>query len=127
ALLGCVYGSLRPSMWWDCAPLMANECLAGRVPLLAPRMGGLMEAVRDGVDGLLFDGLSAGDLARKIERLAGEQGLLESMQEAIEPPRPFAEYVDELEQYYGGARPSRAAGDSERPTAIRWIGDHDLS
>jgi hypothetical protein len=24
-----------PSMWWDCAPLMANECLAGRVPLLA--------------------------------------------------------------------------------------------
>ncbi len=30
-----------PSMWWDCAPLMAAECLAGRVPLLAPRLGGL--------------------------------------------------------------------------------------
>ncbi|MFL5913404.1 MAG: glycosyltransferase, partial [Gaiellaceae bacterium] len=125
ALLGGVDVAVMPSMWWDCAPLMADECLAGRVPLLAPRMGGLMEAVREGVDGLLFDGLSAADLSRKIERLASEPGLLESMQEAIEAPRPFAEYVDELERYYGGARPSRA-GDEDRPTAVRWIGDHKL-
>src|SRR5436305_1661405 len=110
ALLGGVDVAVMPSMWWDCAPLMADECLAGRVPLLAPRMGGLMEAVRDGVDGLLFDGLSAADLARKIDRLAGEPGLLESMQQAIEAPRPFASYVDELEAYYAGARPSQSNG-----------------
>jgi glycosyltransferase involved in cell wall biosynthesis len=127
ALLGGVDAAVMPSMWWDCAPLMADECLAGRVPLIAPRMGGLTEAVRDGVDGLLFDGLSAGDLASKIERLANEPGLLESLQEAIEAPRPFAEYVDELERYYGGARPSRASQETERPAAVRWIGDHGLA
>ena len=48
------------------------------------------------------------------------------MQEAIEAPRPFAEYVDELERYYGGERPSRASGE-DRPTAVRWIGDHKLA
>ncbi len=52
-----------PSLWWDCAPLVAGECLAARVPVLAPRMGGLAEAIRDEVDGLAFDGGDAAGLA----------------------------------------------------------------
>ena len=107
-LLAGVDVAVMPSLWWDCAPLMAAECLAGRVPLVAPRLGGLGEAVRDEVDGLLFDGLDAGDLARQLDRLAGEPGLLERLQAGIEAPRPFADYVDELEAYYAGERPSRA-------------------
>ena len=107
-LLAGVDVAVMPSLWWDCAPLMAAECLAGRVPLVAPRLGGLGEAVRHEVDGLLFDGLDAGDLARQLDRLADEPGLLERLQAGIEAPRPFAEYVDELEAYYAGRRPSRA-------------------
>ncbi|HMI72111.1 MAG TPA: glycosyltransferase, partial [Solirubrobacteraceae bacterium] len=113
------------SMWWDCAPLMAAECLAGRVPLVVPRLGGLGEAIRDGVDGLFFDALDAGDLARQLDRLAGEPGLLAGLQAGIEPPRPFAEYVDELEAYYAGQRPSRAPIPTAAP-AITWQGDHGL-
>jgi glycosyltransferase involved in cell wall biosynthesis len=112
-----------PSMWWDCAPLMADECLAGRVPLVAPRMGGLAEVVRHERNGLLFDGLDARDLARQLDRLASEPGLLERLQTGIEPPRPFADYVDELEAYYRGERPSRAAERAAAP-AVRWVGDH---
>jgi hypothetical protein len=89
-----------PSVWWDCAPLVAAECLAGRVPLVVPRLGGLAEAVRDGVDGLVFDALDVGDLARTLDRLASEPGLLERLQAGIEPPRAFSAYVDELEAYY---------------------------
>src|SRR5206468_4216442 len=107
SLLAGVDVAAMPSLWWDCAPLMAAECLAGRVPLLAPRLGGLGEAVRHEVDGLLFDGLDAGDLARQLDRLAGEPGLLERLQAGIEVPRSFAAYVDELEAYYAGERPSR--------------------
>ena len=111
-LLAGVDVAVMPSLWWDCAPLMAAECLAGRVPLVAPRLGGLGEAVRHEVDGLLFDGLDAGDLARQLDRLADEPGLLERLQAGIEAPRPFAEYVDELEAYYAGRAPvARAAGD----------------
>jgi glycosyltransferase involved in cell wall biosynthesis len=100
-----------PSLWWDCAPLAAAECRAAGVPLVVPRLGGLAEAARDEVDGLLFAPLDAGDLARQLDRLAGEPGLLERLQGAIEPPRSFDAYVDELEAYYAGARPSRRAID----------------
>jgi glycosyltransferase involved in cell wall biosynthesis len=124
-LLAGVDVAVMPSLWWDCAPLMAAECLAGRVPLVAPRLGGLGEAVRHEVDGLLFDGLDAGDLARQLDRLAVEPGLLERLQEGIEAPRPFAEYVDELEAYYAGERPSRAPLPTAAP-AITWQGDHGL-
>jgi glycosyltransferase involved in cell wall biosynthesis len=124
-LLAGVDVAVMPSMWWDCAPLMAAECLAGRVPLVAPRLGGLGEAIRDGVDGLFFDALGAGDLARQLDRLAGEAGLLERLQAGIEAPRPFAEYVDELEAYYAGERPSCAPVSTATP-AITWQGDHGL-
>jgi glycosyltransferase involved in cell wall biosynthesis len=112
-----------PSLWWDCAPLVAGECLAARVPVLAPRMGGLAEAIRDEVDGLAFDGGDAAGLAAQMQRLATEHGLLERLQAGIEAPRGFGAYVDELEQYYGGSRPSRV--EVEPPTVVAWVGEHD--
>jgi glycosyltransferase involved in cell wall biosynthesis len=124
-LLAGVDVAVMPSMWWDCAPLMAAECLAGRVPLVVPRLGGLGEAIVDGVDGLFFDALDAGDLARQLDRLAGEPGLLERLQSNIAAPRRFAEYVDELEAYYAGERPSRAGLAVPAP-AVTWQGDHGL-
>lgn len=128
-LLAGVDAVALPSMWWDCAPLAAAECLAARTPVLVPRLGGLPEAIRDGVDGLTFDGLDAADLAAKLDRLASEEGLLERLQRAIEPPKPFAAYVDELEAYYAGDRPGRAAsgtasGAASGDPAVRWQGDH---
>jgi glycosyltransferase involved in cell wall biosynthesis len=116
-----------PSMWWDCAPLAAAECLAARTPVLVPRLGGLPEAIRDGVDGLTFDGLDVDDLARTLDRLALEPGLLEHLQAGISAPRAFATYVDELEAYYSGARPSRVdSSPAAEELAVRWQGDHGL-
>ena len=117
-----------PSLWWDCAPLAAAECLAARVPVLAPRLGGLAEAVHDGVNGLLFDALDAADLARCLDRVAHEQGLLERLQAGIEPPRAFADYVDDLEACYAGRRPGAVDGQARGgDVAVRWQGDHGLS
>jgi glycosyltransferase involved in cell wall biosynthesis len=99
--------AVLPSMWWDCAPLAAAECLAARVPLVVPRLGGLAEAVRDGVDGLVIDPLSVGALAAALDRLSCEPGLLERLQGGIEAPYGFDRYVDELETYYAGERPGR--------------------
>jgi glycosyltransferase involved in cell wall biosynthesis len=123
AALAGVDAAALPSLWWDCAPLVAGECLAARVPVLAPRMGGLAEAIRDGVDGLAFDGGDAAGLARQIERLATEPGLLESLQANIQAPRGFGAYIDELERYYAGERPSRVATEPE--LTVRWVGEHD--
>jgi glycosyltransferase involved in cell wall biosynthesis len=126
-LLEDVDVAVLPSMWWDCAPLAAAECLAARVPLVVPRLGGLPESIRDGVDGLVFNGLDADDLARQLERLANEAGLLEALQTNIAEPRPFGSYVDELESYYRGERESGAAADADvAAPAVRWQGDHGL-
>jgi len=132
-LLAEVDAVALPSLWWDCAPLAAAECRGARVPLIVPRLGGLGEAVRDEVDGLTFAGLDADDLARQLDRLALEPGLLERLQAAIPPPRPFAAYVDQLEAYYAGDRPGRvddppdAAAAPLAEPATRWQGDHGLS
>ncbi|HKG03273.1 MAG TPA: glycosyltransferase [Conexibacter sp.] len=105
--------AVLPSMWWDCAPLAAAECLAARVPLVVPRLGGLAEAVRDGVDGLVVDPLDVDALAAALDRLSAEPGLLERLQGGIEEPRAFDAYVDELEAYYAGERPGRVPADDE--------------
>ncbi len=61
-----------PSIVWETQGLMAAECLAGRVPALVPAMGGLAEQVRDGVDGLHFDGRDHDSLAAR-DRAPGER------------------------------------------------------
>jgi len=120
-LLTGVDAAALPSIWWDCAPLAAGECLAARVPVLAPRMGGLAECITEGVDGLAFDGVDVDGLAAQLDRLAGEAGLLERLQQGIRAPRGFATWIDELEAYYGGQRPGAVA--DEPPLAVRWAGE----
>ena len=124
-LLASIDAVALPSMWWDCAPLAAFECHAARVPLLVPRLGGLPESIRDGVDGLSFAPNDAADLAVQLDRLALEPGLLERLQVAIEPTRRFSDYIDELEAYYSGQRPGRVSGPPPPESiAVRWQGDH---
>ncbi len=116
-----------PSIWWDCAPLAAAECLAARVPVLAPRLGGLAEAIEHEVNGLLFNALDVGDLARCLDRLDCEVGLLERLQSNIQAPHLFSAYVDDLEAYYAGDRPGRVSGSpAAEALAVRWQGDHGL-
>ena len=124
-VLAGVDAAALPSMWWDCAPLAAAECLAARVPVLAPRLGGLAEAIEHERDGLLFDPLDGEDLARCLERLANEPGLLERLQAGIREPRRFGDYVDELEAYYAGERPGMVTENASAP-AVRWQGDHGV-
>ena len=50
-------------------------------------MGGIPDFVADGCNGLLFDGRDGADLARQLDRLAQEPGLLERLQAGITAPR----------------------------------------
>jgi glycosyltransferase involved in cell wall biosynthesis len=124
--LAAVDVSAFPSIWWENQGLVARESLAARIPVLLPRMGGLAEQARHGVDGLLFEGRDAQSLADAIDRVATEPGLLERLQGAIEAPASFAAHVDALEAYYAGERPGRDPH-LRGPLAVRWIGDHTLN
>jgi GT2 family glycosyltransferase/glycosyltransferase involved in cell wall biosynthesis len=100
-----------PSVWEDCAPLVVAEALAARAPVVAGRIGGIPDFVRDGVDGLLVEPKSAAALAAAFRRFVDEPELLGRMQDAIGQPKGFDGYLDELVAHYRGVIAERA----ERP------------
>jgi glycogen(starch) synthase len=53
----------------DVAPLVILEAMAAGAPVLAARVGGVPEMVRDGVNGLVFEGGSAESLAAGLHRI----------------------------------------------------------
>jgi glycosyltransferase involved in cell wall biosynthesis len=121
-ILSGLDAAVIPSLWWDCAPLVVAECLAGRVPVIGANMGGIPDFVEHERNGLLFDGRSATALAAALERLHDEPGLLERLQRSIEEPRAFSGYVDQLEAIYAGDT-AIAPRHSGSPVAVRWVGD----
>ena len=63
------YASLMPGSWPEPFGLVAIEALACGTPVIARRVGGLPEIIRDGVDG--FFGDDAAQLAYQVARVEG--------------------------------------------------------
>ena len=64
-----------PSIWWENAPLVIQEAFPARPPRHLRQLGGMAEAVRDGVDGLHFPVGDAAGLAQVMRRAVEEPGL----------------------------------------------------
>jgi glycosyltransferase involved in cell wall biosynthesis len=58
-----------PSEWYETFGLTAAEAKAVGTPVIASRIGGLTEVVRDGIDGILFEPGNALELAAAIDSL----------------------------------------------------------
>jgi glycosyltransferase involved in cell wall biosynthesis len=56
-------------------PVTAIEALAAGCPVVATRVGGVPDVVRDGEDGFLVEPEAMEELARRLERLAGDPEL----------------------------------------------------
>ncbi|MDH4229026.1 MAG: glycosyltransferase [Nitrospirota bacterium] len=63
-------------------PLCVMEALSSGIPVLASRVGGIPDLVRDGVDGLLVPPRDVSALSAALHRLASEEGLMKSMGDA---------------------------------------------
>ena len=59
--------------------LVAIESMAVGTPVIASRVGGIVESVRDGRDGFLFDSDDENSLAKKLQRLFGDHTLRQEM------------------------------------------------
>jgi lipopolysaccharide/colanic/teichoic acid biosynthesis glycosyltransferase len=77
ALDVCVLPTYREGL-----PTVALECAAMQVPLVATRVPGCIDAIQDGVTGLLVDARSADALASAIARLLGDPQLGKEMDRA---------------------------------------------
>jgi glycosyltransferase involved in cell wall biosynthesis len=112
-LLAPVDWVLAPSTWWENAPLVIQEAFAHRRPVLTSDIGGMAEAVRDGIDGLTVPPGDDRALAAAMRRAITEAGLHARLAAAIVPPvtigQSAAMHMDLYAQLLGEDAMARAA------------------
>jgi glycosyltransferase involved in cell wall biosynthesis len=89
-----------PSTWHENNPRVIQEAFASGTPIIASNVGGIAEFVKHEVNGLLFERGEARDLERQLLRILEEPGLLERLQEGIQPVKTIHQEVNELEAIY---------------------------
>jgi glycosyltransferase involved in cell wall biosynthesis len=85
-------------------PVSAIEALAAGRPVVATRVGGVPDVVRDGEDGFLVEAGATDDLAERLERLARDPALRDRMGEAgrerVLPRYAVDRLVDDVDRLY---------------------------
>jgi glycosyltransferase involved in cell wall biosynthesis len=85
-------------------PVSVIEALAAGRPVVATRVGGLPDVVRDGEDGFLVDAGATDDLAERLSRLAADPDLRERLGAAgrarVVPRYAVDRLVDDIDRLY---------------------------
>lgn len=89
-----------PSIWYENCPTVIREAHATGTPVLAADIGGMAEAVRDGVDGLLFAAGDADSLRAKLAWLCEHRDALPEMAQQIRPPLTVQQCTDAIVALY---------------------------
>jgi glycosyltransferase involved in cell wall biosynthesis len=77
-----------PSLYGEGLPMVVLEAMANALPVVASRVEGIPEAVRNEVDGLIFKPGDANDLANKLAMLVGDPSRWQEMsRQAVERQR----------------------------------------
>lgn len=97
-----------PSQWYENSPRVVWESFAAGRPVLGTRVGGIAELVQDGVNGLLFE-RSVDDLARVMQRIVDEPGLLSRLTGNIPTLPTFEMDMRDVMGVYTRVAESRAA------------------
>lgn len=100
-----------PSIWWENAPLVIQEAFRHGRPVIVSNIGGMAEAVRDGVDGLHARADDPSALARVMRDAAVTPGLWNRLVEGIRQPATITEVADRhLAIYRDLRRPAATMG-----------------
>jgi hypothetical protein len=135
ASMGAVDWVVVPSIWWENAPLVIEEALAHRRPVLCSNIGGMAEKVRPGQDGFHFPVGDPQALADLILRVASNGSIWDGLQRTMRRPVTIDESVARHLALYRerqrrggparsaapGSESSRARSDESARTAARII------
>ncbi|MGE4093011.1 MAG: glycosyltransferase [Candidatus Binatia bacterium] len=114
---------VMPAIWEETFSIVVREAFLAGMPVVAARRGALIEAVDDGVNGLLFAPEDATDLRRCLVRLLTEPELLERLRQARPQVKTLVEYGAEMENVYADAiarrNQQRSADEKEHETSSR--------
>ncbi len=91
---------LVPSIWWENSPVVIQECLRNRRPIVCSNIGGMAEKVRNGIDGFHFPVGSATDLAALLETLSQDRARVSAISEGMRYPATAQQIIDEHIQLY---------------------------
>jgi len=101
-------------------PVSAIEALAAGRPVVANRVGGVPDVVRDGVDGFLVEPGDVGELAERLALLARDRELREQMgaagRERVVSRYSVERLVDDVDRLY---RALLSAEQARRPSRTR--------
>lgn len=75
-LMQGVHAVLVPSVWWENSPVVIQEALRNRRPVICSDIGGMAEKVRVGIDGFHFAAGSAMALATLLRQLSAKRAPL---------------------------------------------------
>jgi glycosyltransferase involved in cell wall biosynthesis len=98
ALMHSVHAVLVPSVWWENSPVVIQEALRNRRPVICSDIGGMAEKVRDGIDGFHFPAGSAMALTSLLRELVADRDRLARLAAALPG---HAELVSTTADYVG--------------------------
>lgn len=68
-----------PSLTIEMSPLVVNEALSHKVPVIGANRGGIKDLIKDGINGILFNYNDAKDLLKKLEMLVLDKSKLDNL------------------------------------------------
>jgi len=90
ALIQAVDWVIVPSLWWENAPLVIEEALSYRRPVLCSAVGGMKEKVRPAKDGFHFGLGDSAALASLMLRVGSDRRLWQRLQSTMRKPMTVA-------------------------------------
>jgi glycosyltransferase involved in cell wall biosynthesis len=89
-----------PSIWWENSPVVIQEALRNRRPILCSDIGGMAEKVRDGLDGFHYPVGNSVALSSLLLRIADKPTQLADFDRTMRVPSTVEDATDRFEQLY---------------------------
>lgn len=100
ALMRSVDLVLVPSVWWENSPVVIQEAIRNRRPVICSDIGGMAEKVRDGLDGMHFPVGNSVALAHLLSQLVEDRTVLGALGDSIRPAVDTAMLTNEFKRLY---------------------------
>jgi glycosyltransferase involved in cell wall biosynthesis len=94
-----------PSIWYENSPLVIQEALMARTPVIASEIGGIPELIKDGYNGLLFQKGNVNQLYNRLRLITDNPSLIGLLGQNKSCVKTVKEQAIELEQIYLDPRP----------------------
>jgi glycosyltransferase involved in cell wall biosynthesis len=116
-LMQSVHAILVPSVWWENSPVVIQEALRNKRPVICSDIGGMAEKVRDGIDGFHFAAGNPIALAILIRQLAENRALLADLTASLSGMPEHATSIEDYLGLYHGLGAGTAEAEAELPAA----------